>query len=163
MKITYIQIFERINLKWQTFFKSKTRFAPPYLRHWKKFKRDSEVKTNALQHFKVDPVLKSDTTFHCSLKLCALVCINKWKIAWSLLIDFIYKNKKHQTYFVTYGFAQWCIWIYFTCGMVVLSSAFFLWNRKELSLCHILKFSNPNIFATQCRRPLIFQTMNSVR
>ena len=34
---------------------------------------------------------------------------------------------------------------------------------KELSLCHKLKFSNPNIFATQCRRPYIFQTMNSVR
>ena len=34
---------------------------------------------------------------------------------------------------------------------------------KELSLCHKLKFSNPNIFATQCRRPQIFQTMNSVR
>ena len=34
---------------------------------------------------------------------------------------------------------------------------------KELSLCHKLKFSNPNNFATQCRRPKIFQTMNFVR
>ena len=32
---------------------------------------------------------------------------------------------------------------------------------KELSFCHTLYFSN--IFTTQCRRPLIFQTMNSVR
>ena len=34
---------------------------------------------------------------------------------------------------------------------------------KELSLCHKLRFCNPYIFATQCRRPLIFQTMHSVR
>ena len=33
---------------------------------------------------------------------------------------------------------------------------------KELSLCHKLKFFNPNIFATQCRRPQIFQTLNYV-
>ena len=33
---------------------------------------------------------------------------------------------------------------------------------KELSFCHKLYFSNLFIFATQCRRPLIFQTMNSV-
>ena len=31
-------------------------------------------------------------------------------------------------------------------------------NIKELSLCHKLWFSNPNIFGTQCRKPLIFQT-----
>ena len=29
---------------------------------------------------------------------------------------------------------------------------------KELTLCHKLWFSNPNIFRTQCRKPLIFQT-----
>ena len=34
---------------------------------------------------------------------------------------------------------------------------------KELSFCHKLYFSNLYIFATQCRRPLIFQTMNSVK
>ena len=32
-----------------------------------------------------------------------------------------------------------------------------------MSFCHKLWFSNPYIFATQCRRPLIFQTMNHVR
>ena len=31
-------------------------------------------------------------------------------------------------------------------------------NEKELTLCHKLWFSNPNIFGTQCRKPLIFQT-----
>ena len=31
-----------------------------------------------------------------------------------------------------------------------------------MSLCHNLIFSNPYIIATQCGRPLIFQTMNSV-
>ena len=35
--------------------------------------------------------------------------------------------------------------------------------HKSLSLCHKLKFSNPYIFETQCRRPSIFQTMNSGR
>ena len=34
---------------------------------------------------------------------------------------------------------------------------------KELSFCHKLWFSNFNIVATQCRRPLIFQTMNGIR
>ena len=34
---------------------------------------------------------------------------------------------------------------------------------KELSFCHKLKYSYPYIFATQCRRPYIFQTINSVR
>ena len=34
---------------------------------------------------------------------------------------------------------------------------------KELSLCHKLKFSIPNFFATQYYRPLICQTMHSVR
>ena len=38
-----------------------------------------------------------------------------------------------------------------------------LFYGKELSFCHNLYFSNLYIFATQCRRPLIFQTMNSVR
>ena len=32
---------------------------------------------------------------------------------------------------------------------------------KKLSLCHKIWFSNFYIFATQCRRPLIFQTINS--
>ena len=34
---------------------------------------------------------------------------------------------------------------------------------KELSFCHKLKYSYPYILATQCRRPYIFQTINSVR
>ena len=34
---------------------------------------------------------------------------------------------------------------------------------KELSFCHKLYFSNLYIFATQCRRPFILQTKNSVR
>ena len=44
-----------------------------------------------------------------------------------------------------------------------------LWNsntkikEKELSLCHNLKFAIPDIFATKCWKPLIFQTMNYVR
>ena len=36
-------------------------------------------------------------------------------------------------------------------------------SGKELSFCHKLGFSNFNIVATQCRRPLIFQTMNVIR
>ena len=32
-----------------------------------------------------------------------------------------------------------------------------------MSFYHKVKFSNPYIFANQCRRPLIFQTMNSVK
>ena len=36
-------------------------------------------------------------------------------------------------------------------------------SKKELSFCHKLWYSNPYNFATQCRRPYIFQTMNSVR
>ena len=34
-------------------------------------------------------------------------------------------------------------------------------RRKELSLCHKLKFSNPYIFTTGRRRPLIFQTYSN--
>ena len=34
---------------------------------------------------------------------------------------------------------------------------------KELSFCHKLKNAYPYILATQCRRPQIFQTNNSVR
>ena len=34
---------------------------------------------------------------------------------------------------------------------------------KGMSFCHKLYFSNLDIFETQCRRPLIFQTMNSIR
>ena len=34
---------------------------------------------------------------------------------------------------------------------------------KELSFCHKLYFSNLYIFVTHCCKPLIFQTMNSVR
>ena len=36
------------------------------------------------------------------------------------------------------------------------------YNSKELSFSQDLWFSNTNIFATQCRRPL-FQTINSIR
>ena len=36
-------------------------------------------------------------------------------------------------------------------------------KAKELSLCHTLLFSNPNICVTQCRRPKILQTMNSTK
>jgi len=36
-------------------------------------------------------------------------------------------------------------------------------KTKDLSLCHKLIFSNPLIFATWCCRPLIFQTIISVR
>ena len=32
-----------------------------------------------------------------------------------------------------------------------------------MSFCHKIQFSKPYISATQCRRPLKFQTMNSVR
>ena len=35
--------------------------------------------------------------------------------------------------------------------------------KKKLSFCHKLYFSNLYIFATRYRRPLIFQTMNSVK
>ena len=35
-------------------------------------------------------------------------------------------------------------------------------TKKELSLCHKLRFLNPYIFRTQCHRPQIFQTMNCV-
>ena len=34
---------------------------------------------------------------------------------------------------------------------------------KESSLCNKLRFSNPYIFRFQCRKPLIFKTMTSVR
>ena len=34
--------------------------------------------------------------------------------------------------------------------------------RNEMSSCHKLGFSIPNIFTTRCGRPLIFQSMNSV-
>ena len=37
-----------------------------------------------------------------------------------------------------------------------------LYEAKELSLWYKLRFSNTYIFATQCRRPQIFQTMNYV-
>ena len=36
-------------------------------------------------------------------------------------------------------------------------------QQKELSLFHKFWFSGPYIFATQCRRPKIFQTMKYVR
>jgi len=38
-----------------------------------------------------------------------------------------------------------------------------LYSAMELSLCHKLWFSNPYILATQCRRPKLFQTMNTSR
>ena len=36
-------------------------------------------------------------------------------------------------------------------------------RSKELSFCHKLWFSYPYIFAFQCRRPYLFQTMNHFR
>ena len=36
-------------------------------------------------------------------------------------------------------------------------------SLKELSFWNKLRFSNTYIFATQCRRPQIFKTMNNVR
>ena len=39
----------------------------------------------------------------------------------------------------------------------------FCFQAKELSFCHKLWFSYPYIFAFQCRRPKIFQTMNYFR
>ena len=45
--------------------------------------------------------------------------------------------------------------------MCLVLEKYFSQQRK--SLCHKYKFSNPNIFATQCRRPQIFQTLNCVR
>ena len=36
------------------------------------------------------------------------------------------------------------------------------YKTMELSFCHELLFSNPNIFATICCKPLLYQTMNSV-
>ena len=44
-----------------------------------------------------------------------------------------------------------------------LLSNWYCFKEKELSFCHKLKFSNLYIFATKCRRPLIFQTVISVR
>ena len=41
--------------------------------------------------------------------------------------------------------------------------AFLISTQKELSLCHQLWFFNTYIFAAQCRRPEIFQSMNYVR
>ena len=38
-----------------------------------------------------------------------------------------------------------------------------IYNTNELSLCHKHKFSYSSIFATQCRRTQIFQSMNSIR
>ena len=34
---------------------------------------------------------------------------------------------------------------------------------SSMSFSHILCFNNFNIVATQCRRPLIFRTMNAIR
>ena len=36
-------------------------------------------------------------------------------------------------------------------------------DYKGDEFCHKLKLSPPHILATRCRRPLIFQTMSSVR
>ncbi len=38
-----------------------------------------------------------------------------------------------------------------------------IFHLKELALCNKLWFSNPNIFRTQFRKPLKFQTMTFVR
>ena len=77
-----------------------------------------------------------------------------------------------------------CVWInlynniiglnYFSNGPVPVQETWFylspsssttshLIKLNKLSLCHELKFSNPYIFETQCRRPVIFQTMNFIR
>ena len=45
--------------------------------------------------------------------------------------------------------------------MVKHDFSFQIW--KGIEFCHKLWFSNFNILETQCRRPLIFQTMNAVR
>ena len=52
-----------------------------------------------------------------------------------------------------------CRWL-FEC-VRSLAASYFL--SKELSLCLKLWFSNPYIFATQCHRPKIFHTLDSVR
>ena len=36
-------------------------------------------------------------------------------------------------------------------------------DRQDLSSCHKLRFSTTILLATQCRRPKIFQTVNSIR
>ena len=46
-----------------------------------------------------------------------------------------------------------------TCSLADLNKDY---NTKELSFYHKLKYSYPYILATQCRRPQIFQTINSV-
>ena len=51
-------------------------------------------------------------------------------------------------------------WSIRKCLTLFIKNNFF---PKELSLCHKLWLSNPNIFAIQFRRPYIFQPMTSVR
>jgi len=48
-------------------------------------------------------------------------------------------------------------------NIIVINCFFCAIITKELSLCNKVWFSNPYIFGFQCRRPLIFQTMSSVR
>ena len=58
------------------------------------------------------------------------------------------------------------VWIEFAVAIYNVSYFAFVFAHcllKELSFCHKLWFSNFNIVETQCRRPLIFQTMNAVR
>jgi len=48
--------------------------------------------------------------------------------------------------------------------MVYLKTLLVLNDSKKAEVCSILqKCSNSYIFATRCRRPLLFQTVNSVR
>jgi len=49
-----------------------------------------------------------------------------------------------------------CIYLFILAFTYSLFYHFF--SRKELILCHKLWFSNPYIFKTQCRKPLIIQT-----
>ena len=69
-----------------------------------------------------------------------------------------------------------CLYSFLIILISKLDKIHYLWNitenpvyglsinfTKELSFCHKLWFSKFNIVATQCRGPLIFQTLNSVR
>ena len=63
--------------------------------------------------------------------------------------------KIHQTKKNVYDHFQKCL--------RPVSPDFWVTLAKELSFCHKLSFSNPYIFVTRWWRPLIFQTINSVR
>ena len=55
------------------------------------------------------------------------------------------------------------VYDHFQKCLIPVSPDFWVTLAKELSFCHKLSFSNPYIFVTRCWRPLIFQTINSVR